>query len=104
MLCISHVGFILEGGVHDGHSHLCSLCHSSYALHDPVNIKDNLCLYKYNDPNPRTLKVELRRMPRVDKCYDHSSNPVDLSLSHIFYYSYRILLEQTLFPSSHLKS
>jgi hypothetical protein len=40
VLCISHVASSLEGGVHDGLSHLCSLCHSSYNLVDPVNVNN----------------------------------------------------------------
>lgn len=37
-------------------------------------------------------EVELSRTSRVNKRYDDS---IGIPLSHIFYYSYRILLEQT---------
>ena len=45
-------------------------------------------------------EVELTWMLRANKRYDNSKNPVGIPLSHVFYYSYRILLEQSPFPLS----
>jgi hypothetical protein len=64
----------------------------------------NIFRLKQYSNNPTThAEMELSRMSPVSKCHDHSSNPVSILLSHIFYHSYLILLEHTPFLLSQLK-